>query len=259
MASVTIAATSQAPNHEFEWTISDLDSLVETISTVLLGYTAHAQAIVEGGEPTFPDPPTEQNIDEAISFLQTATIDHRDGWLFEIVSWAASHIEGICGLIAIPHPRPYIQGFDGVMIQLTPGADAIEFIFISEEKATASPRDTFREHVLPDFEAIENGQKETLLRPRLESLLKEEGLDPAAILAIGNWRTVKRYRACIATSTSQLPPKVGLFDDFDARVPGDAVKRHGHRFLNDDMRVFFQGLSERVIARLNAMKGAADV
>lgn len=243
---------------ETEWVLARRDLAVEVIAQVAIGQVEHAMRILDGQQPGH-DEITKKGVAETIKYVQGCPKDHRDGWMFQVISWYANLQHDPQAFVRMPLPTATRQGFDGVSLRMSSDGSEIEYVVISEEKATLQPRRRFLKEVIPDFCALEAGERERELRPELLVLLQAAKADPTAILNTGVWKGRKRYRAAICTSNGRLPKKEELFESFDTKIPGDATKRHAHRFVHSDMRAFFEDLTQDVLQHLRALMTQASV
>ncbi|GIK31587.1 MAG: hypothetical protein BroJett009_05790 [Armatimonadota bacterium] len=249
------------------WTATDLDRLAEIIAWLLLGRYAHVEAILSGGAAPAPAL-SNQNIDEAIGHLtcpNRTRIDehnnevpsncvvHRDGWLFQFMSWVVSQSEFPGSLLKAPQARKADKGFDGLLLQLNDSA--LEFVLMLEDKATDDPRKTVRDKIWPEFKTFEEGLRDNELTAEATTMLKQvPNLDPAEITRTANWFREKRYRASVAASESNLPAEVHTFEGYDGVVNGAFDRRLANLFISDNMRDFFEDLAQRAITSLEAKR-----
>jgi hypothetical protein len=254
MSQIVLAPRQSPHATEFTWTLQDVRALACIVADVALGQVEHAESILQAAPVSSNDPPTAQNIEEAIRMVENMPVEHRDGWMFQVISWVAWHAEGEMTIIRAPLPTATRQGFDGVSVSLIEENTVIESVMVSEDKATLNPRDMVRDKVLPDFGRLAKGELESQVRAELVALIKAGGFQPSSILKQGDWRNRKRFRASVCTSHSSLPTAVELYEGFETTAPGDAGIRRGHRLLFDDMRAFFEMLAGEVIASLEALK-----
>ncbi|MDE2125387.1 MAG: hypothetical protein KGJ62_02235 [Armatimonadetes bacterium] len=256
-----IIITPRASQHatEFTWALADVPALAGIVADIALGQVEHAERILHASSIASDDPPTDQNIGEAIAIIKGMPVEHRDGWMFQVISWVAWYVEGEMTLIRAPLPTATRQGFDGVSVSLAADDSVIESVTVSEDKATLNPRDVVRDDVLPEFERLAKGQRESQLRAELVALIKAGGFQPTTILKQGDWRNRKRFRASLCTSQNRIPPTIELYEGFASSAPGDPLTRRGHRLVLEDMRGFFQELATRVMACLEALKQSPDV
>lgn len=110
------------------WTAADMNVLARIIAIIAMGQAAHAARII--GELLDPDPAIDDNAlraDARRAFSIRGSTDaqrevsryHRDGFMFEAISWAAAQ-QATAGkaLLRDPHVKSTTQGLDGLMIEV---------------------------------------------------------------------------------------------------------------------------------------------
>lgn len=239
--------------HGNTWTVADLDTLAQQIAHVALGQSRHVQRILAGAS-LVARPATENASQGAIKLLTVPHNGdpwHRDGWMFQVISWIAAHRGTPGGIIRAPHMIHAEKGLDGLQLKIDVQTGVVSAAIIFEDKATDAPRDTIRNDVWPEFSALEAGERENLLTAEVTSLLQTQpGLDPD--LAIENiiWQSVRHYRVSITVSTTHNSDagRKRLFKEFDMTVPGDCQRRQGETFYVQNLRPWMQALAEKAIA-----------
>ncbi|WP_337264412.1 MULTISPECIES: hypothetical protein [unclassified Serratia (in: enterobacteria)] len=239
--------------HGNTWTVTDLDALAQQIALVALGQSRHVQRIL-AGTSLVARPATDNAVLGAIRLLTVPPDEkpwHRDGWMFQVISWIAAHRGTPSGIIRAPHMIHAEKGFDGLQLKIDVQTGVVTAAIIFEDKATDAPRNTIREDVWPEFAALEAGERENLLTAEVTSLLQTQpDLDPD--LAIENiiWGSVRHYRISITVCTTHNSDtgRQRLFKEFDAVVPGDNQRRQGETFYVQNLRPWMQALAEKAIA-----------
>ncbi|MDE4130482.1 hypothetical protein PXK18_17690, partial [Phaeobacter gallaeciensis] len=93
--------------HGWAWSIDDEDALAEQVARIVLGQYRHVAKILSGAGVPGPAANAEQAT-AAIKQLTLAEGDdpwHRDGWLFQAISWIAAHQQPAASLTRMPHIR----------------------------------------------------------------------------------------------------------------------------------------------------------
>jgi hypothetical protein len=200
-------------------------------------------------------------VNELIRILeQTAAgqVENRDGWLFQFVSWIALAVQmNTRAWMDPPHPKPAQKGFDGLCLCLSDQTDKLEFLFITEDKATISPRTVFRDEVLPTIKKIESGVLTSEIRSRASVLIAiaiAAEKDREQVLQAALWQSILKFRTCFATQLECLPKEIELFSGYADAAPGIIERRHGELLLVNDLRKWFEALAGEVILELQAMK-----
>ena len=142
------------------WTVADEVELAKRIALVALGQSRHVAKILSGIS-AIPPITTASTRAAAIKLLTVrpgAESWHRDGWLFQTMSWLAASQANPSALIRAPHMILAHKGFDGLQLELDAGTGAVSAAVIFEDKATDNPRETIRDEVWPEFLLIEDAK-----------------------------------------------------------------------------------------------------
>ena len=247
--------------HGHTWVVSDLHALASEIARVAVGQAEHvAEIFARAGIAELET--NADAISDAVQLL-TATEDpyHRDGWMFQVMSWIAAHRTSPGSLIRAPHMVLAHKGFDGVQVELVEGKNSVIGVVIFEDKATTNPRGMVRDKVWPEFRDLERGRRQNLLTSEVASLLRTApAVDANAALKAILWAQVRKYRVAITIDTNHAGAagRARLFKEFDEVVPGLNARRRGETFMVSDLRVWMDSLAELVIAKLRALP-VADV
>lgn len=236
------------------WCAQNCDDLATVLAWLVLGHVLHVERILSSQGSEHVDPPevTPELINTAVQALSQSGIDHRDGWLFQMVSWLAAKEEYPEAQIKAPQPRMSEPGFDGIVLEVA--ASTIQSLVVFEDKATLRPRATVLE-VFEQLKQLESGARDTELVAEVSTLLKQvQNIDAATVVSEAAWLTRKRFRVSVATNKNSLPPAVHVFKGYDKAVSGARNRRLANLLLHEDMRSFFGQLSERIIAKLKEMR-----
>jgi len=101
--------------HGWSWTVANEDELAERIARVALGQYRHVAKILSGAGVPGPAATAEQ-AKAAIKLLTRGKNEepwHRDGWIFQAISWIAANQAPSGALTRAPHIRRADKGFDG--------------------------------------------------------------------------------------------------------------------------------------------------
>ncbi|MEH6740963.1 MAG: hypothetical protein V7695_20815, partial [Sulfitobacter sp.] len=154
------------------WSIKDEKALARLIAHVALGQSRKiAHVLTELDEK--PKNAPSSSFKGARKLLKAKTQDdiyHRDGWMFQIISWIAAHIENPDRIIRTPHMIWADKGLDGLIVEMN--GDETTAIVICEEKATKNTRKTIREKVWPEFADFETGARDNELVAAVTTLLE---------------------------------------------------------------------------------------
>src|SRR5882724_10388749 len=104
----------------FVWKITDEDQLARLVARVYLGHAHHVEKILAKLGPKSKAPPAKRNAVKSAKALLKIDAIHRDGLLFQTISWvvaqSCSTFKG--SVIKLPHLIPAHKGFDGLQIRL---------------------------------------------------------------------------------------------------------------------------------------------
>ena len=214
------------------WTVEDAHELATVVAYVAVGQSAVVERILKATDCIAPDMP-RSGAQGARGLLKATTSHsrvHRDGWMFQVISWVAAHLETLNAheksLIRPPQMMHAQKGQDGLVIEYTD--DDIARVVICEDKATKSPREQFRSKVLPEFESYEMGERDNELIASVTSLLSQHKIDNAdKIVANILWEDQRAYRIALTVpcgSTSDEDQK-RIFKGYEQAVTGDVSRR----------------------------------
>lgn len=243
------------------WKVTDEQLLAELIARVALGQARHVSKILAsagGGTPPIP-------IDDAWSAaVKMLTIPvggdhwHRDGWMFQVMSWLAALKAGPGSLVNSPQMIFAQKGFDGIQLDFD-ATGAISAVVIFEDKATENPRETIRDDVWPEFEEYESGGDTNVLVAEVTGLLeKRQGIDVDDVVRQVVWKDVRHFRVSITVgdSHSNDAGRGRLFKGYDEKVPGDVKRRRGETFHVDELREWMNGIAGKTLAHIATLKSA---
>lgn len=240
------------------WTVADEVELAKRIALVALGQSRHVAKILSGIS-AIPPSTTASTRAAAIKLLTVrpgAESWHRDGWLFQTMSWLAASQANPSALIRAPHMILAHKGFDGLQLELDAGDGAVSAAVIFEDKATDNPRETIRDEVWPEFLLIEAGDRENVLTADVSSLLSTRpGIDADKAIENVIWKQICRYRISITVSDtySTAAGRKRLFKGYDEVATGDVARRRGEVLLVHQLRPWMASIANHAIAFLNAM------
>lgn len=244
---------------DYGYKITNKELLAEYVGQLILGHYKHILNIINSLSSS-PSTPPNQIIDFAIDKLKRSLIFHRDGWLFQMISWVvlAHRNAGSNYYTQHPHFAAAQHGFDGLSIVLK-SDNTIDKIIITEDKCTENPRETIRNKVFPEFKEFEEGKKDSALIGLISSLISH--LDAGKVFqSVQNdiYNTdLRMYRIGVTRkySHNSIKGRNRLFKDYDVCVNGaSSIRRSGATIYLEDMRNWMQDFSERVITYLESKK-----
>ena len=250
-----------------DYEVVDKQLLAEWIAIMVLGHYGHIYRIIEKLAP-LEVPSNNALIDYILTKLNVPVdndvlIEHRDGWLFQMMSWIALNIKlhadyPNCTIhMVAPHDAPAKHGIDGLAMVVT-ADNQIGKIIITEDKCTTDPRTLVKNKVLPEFLDFENNKYDNKLTSELTQLVNP-ATHPDQYIALypsfanhRNWT----YRIGITREKCHDSDKgrKRLFKDYDEAVGGNVDRRKGASINLPDMRAWMQDLSNRVASILESKK-----
>ncbi len=263
------------------WEVFDDEALVTAIAWLYVQKQSHAEAIIQELAPG-PAAFIGKEIDNAIGTLRyrtedlaepllsddpeerikatrtlTTRISHRDGLLFQHISWISARLQYPNAEATPPHVREADKGFDGFLIEHPPGQPALSRVIMCEDKASTNPRPLVTSKIWPEIKSIIAGDKDREIAAAVGALLSKIPLDQReSILAATIWDRAKHYRVALTAGGDQVKDGsyLHLFDGYEKHVSGDVSIRLGEVMPIPEVRPYLQNLAERVIARLQEMK-----
>jgi len=234
------------------WEVPDDDILARWIAWVAIGQAFHVAEILHSADPVGTSPTNEAAKADAVELLTQKGADpwHRDGWMFQVMSWLAAHVGRPGALIALPHLIHAEKGLDGLEILLDASQNVVATI-IFEDKATENPRDTIRDDVWPEFVKFESGHGVNRLTQQASGILAAaQHPNPTAAINRISWNTTRRYRISITAGKSTPASRKRLFKDYETKVMGHLDRRRAEVFLVDDVRAWMANLATKAIAQV---------
>jgi hypothetical protein len=186
---------------------------------------------------------------------------HRDGWIFQTISWIAAHHQlGRGAVTRPPHILKAHKGFDGMQLELSEDGKSVTAVIVFEDKATDNARATIRKDVWPGISALEAGQRVTELTHETTAILEAQQRLDSEInvdVAIANilWKDARRYRVSITIGDThvQQDARARLFKGFDETAPGDVRRRRAETFYIPELRKWMDAFAKRAVEHVKAM------
>lgn len=249
------------------WTVDDIHELAKIIAVIALGQAEHAAEIIRELGLVAPVLSISEFYDGAREQLRIrGTTDrqkevsryHRDGFLFECMSWIVAHQEADENTyLKDPHICSTTQGLDGLIILMDPQDKVVLHTTICEDKCTQNPRDKFRDEVLSTFSEHHQNKRGRDLLANAVILIKQSGLKGSdAILAATKVhdKTNRTYRAALTVNSDicTAEERQKLFKGYDELTDISQGQRIGATFIvTGNLRDWFQELADHVIQALN--------
>ncbi|PWE50767.1 hypothetical protein DEM26_07680 [Thioclava sp. NG1] len=248
--------------HGWAWAVDDEDVLAERVARIVLGQYRHVAKILSGAGVPGP----VANAEQARAAIRQLTLAdgedpwHRDGWMFQAISWIAAHQRPSASLTRMPHIRKAEKGFDGMQLELDEDGTEVIAVVIFEDKATDRPRDTIRDDVWPGIAALERGERLNELSQEVSGMLDARAaavpeFDIDTAIANTIWKDARRYRVSITIGDTHNNEnaRARLFSGFDGAAVGAVERRRADTIYLPAMRDWMNGFAERVIEKIEAV------
>ena len=247
--------------HGWRWTIADEADLARKVAMVALGQYRHVAQILAGIDKKRP-PTREEAATAAITRLTVPRGGdpwHRDGWVFQTISWIAAHRTERGVVARAPHAIEAHKGFDGMQLRLDKHGESVTAIVIFEDKATDFPRKTIREDVWDGIRLLEKGERMPELTHEATTILEAHqsffpALDVDKAIETILWQEVRDYRVSITTSDSHASDaaRKKLFKGFDTVAPGNSSRRRADTMHFEDLRAWMDQFCKATVAQIEA-------
>jgi hypothetical protein len=242
-----------------QWSVADADYLATIVSLVLIGRAKHAESVLSGAQQNTVVVPGALKEQLRLQ-LQTApgpTTYHRDGLLFEIISWVVARITGANDeVISTPHLKSTQQGLDTIKVVFDPATRNVTRVVIHEQKCTTNPRDEFRDKVVCSFREWREHKRDNQLVQAVTGLLERFNLTDEEHVALYD-RLVQVHPLTFQAALTVTPPPyaaaqcVSLFAGYDSVTP-ELTDRFGDTFPLDDIRDWFANFATMVWEKIEA-------
>lgn len=265
-----------------QWSIDDLDELVRVLAWLYVRKPTHAANVIaklSPGKATFPGKEFEaakkllevQTADIAADLVDAdpkirkkaedkrdVRIEHRDGLLFQHLSWVAAKLKYPQSYLSAPHVRAADKGFDGVVIQIDANT-SLGSVILCEDKATTDPRKLITQSIWKELANIHQGEKDLEIHDAVTALLdKIDGINSELALEGASWAKLRHYRVALTAPTSKMKANgySHIFSGFDQVAIGDIQIRIAEYLALPDVRAFLNDLANKVIVELGALEKA---
>lgn len=239
----------------FTWTVQDENALAELLARVAIGQARVAERILQEDGLVHIGYPKGGH-EAARNLLKVGPSgdpSHRDGWMFQVISWIAAHRAGKPGVIRSPQMRHADKGLDGLLVEFddTEIARAV----ISEEKATGNARTMVRDRVWPEFQDFETGRRDAELVDGVSTLLAGSGHpNPDTVVAAILWTEKRAYRVAVTIDGTHASSKglKALYKGYEAVVVGEIGRRRAEAFQVQDLRPWFENIAVKATSIIDA-------
>ncbi len=243
--------------HGSTWIVEDEDELAGLLARVATGQAAVVERILHETECAPAEMPTSgfQGARKLLTVEPGKSSAHRDGWVFQVISWVAAHVQSDTVqqevLIRPPQMMHALPGQDGLIIEQSNGN--IAKVVICEDKATTNPRREFRAKVLPGLAEYESGSRDHELIAGVTSLLSRQGRQHADDVAASIfWDDQRAYRVAVTVGRGHttLQAQIGLFRGYDQSVRGDLSRRRVEVMPLEHLRPWLQSIADKAMATI---------
>ncbi|MEM8773170.1 MAG: hypothetical protein AAGD92_16115 [Pseudomonadota bacterium] len=244
------------------WAVDDDHALADMIARVALGQSRSVERILQATDALPPDYPTGGFLGAKalLSVEEGADPYHRDGWVFQVISWIAAHRQNADALIRAPQMIKADKGLDGLIIEFDD--DDVAHVVICEEKATEHARQKVKGAVWPEFANFETGARDNELVASVTSLLERSGdSEPDKTVADILWRDTRAYRVAVTVGEghSNSAGRKRLFKGYEKIVSGHVDRRRAETLFLDDIRAWIAEIATRAHAVVDEAEGLAYV
>jgi hypothetical protein len=241
-----------------EFEVINEEDLAKYVGDIVLGHYAHVKRIIKSLSSS-PSSVSDNSIDSAIKYLTASTIEKRDGWLFQIISWILLLTENTSKKYYCqqPHDAPAQHGLDGIAVILNDTLQ-IENIIIVEDKCTPNQRAIFS-GVWSEFKDFENRRFDNKIVSRISSML--ENVNDGDVLEANKndiyAQSLWSYRVCINRDSRYegVEKRKKLFKGYDGCIINNTPhRRFAATIYKDNIRVWMNNFSAKVIEYLESLK-----
>lgn len=251
----------------YTWEVIDEAALAEVVAWLILGEHLYAREILQRLDRDIPVA-RRRHLDKRIAEFATPPANdaarwHRDGWLFQMMSWIATQqVAPGDALIRAPQPRKADKGLDGLVVHMA-GENGPAFLVICEDKATENARSTITNKVWPEIDDFEAERRDGEVVSEVGALLDRiaDEVTRKEIIKQALWSEPWHYRVAITIEGQHhgTEGRASLFQGFESRVTDPLRRRRAETILIPAMRVWMDRFSDRVATELTAIRDNAGV
>ncbi|SLN64602.1 hypothetical protein ROA7450_03420 [Roseovarius albus] len=244
----------------YDWNIEDKDMLARHLARVALGQYRHVAKILAATQAADVIP-FASAYEGARSLLISKQAEpwHRDGWVFQVISWIAAHLSSTGELIAPPHMQHADKGFDGLHLHIDKTTGKVCKAMLCEDKATTNSRNKVQSQVWPEFASFEAGLRDHELVSRVTSLLETRpDVDPDDAVVGVLWDDARSYRVAVTIGDEHNSEEglKRLFRGYNDNVDGNVERRRAETLYVKDLRVWMNCVVDKALTVLDELEGA---
>jgi len=249
--------------HGSRWVIDDEDDLAEKIAFLALGQSRHVVTILAKIDKTAPATRADaaRGAIKLLSVAKGGDPYHRDGWIFQAISWIAAYRGEAGGVVRAPHALHAHKGFDGMQLRFDAGGESVTAVVIFEDKATINPRATITGDVWKGIKALERGDRMPELIQETGALLEAHqsrfpNLDIDAAVETILWEDARHYRVAITADDSHDDDdeRKALFKGFDKVALGGRERRQAETLCIPDLRSWMKQFASKAITQIETWR-----
>lgn len=243
--------------HGSRWVIADEDDLAARVARLALGQARHVAAVLSNIDKA----PPATRADAAAGAIKLLAVEagkqvyHRDGWVFQAISWIAAHRAEAGAVVRAPHMIHAHKGFDGFQLKLDAAGEEVTAVVIFEDKATENPRKMITGDVWDGIRDLERGGRMNELIPETGGLLEAHQqrfpeLDIDGAVERIAWKEARHYRVAVTADDSHDDDdeRHALFKGFDQVAPGSTLRRQAETMAIPEMRDWMTAFSAKAVA-----------
>lgn len=262
------------------WFVTSTDEFVTVLAWLYLRKPLHAARVIDGLEPGAAGlfGQVKQNVIKLLSYdvadieadlvsadvnarrsaerKRDARVSHRDGLLFQHISWIAAHMQFPSAEASPPHVRTADKGFDGFLVDVDTENVAISRVIICEDKASVSPRGLVTSKIWPDLKSLVAGERDIEVLDAITPLLKSLSLEQREI-AIQRiiWNRTRHFRIALTAGVDQIQDGAyaHLFAGYEDSAGGEVESRLADVMPMADVRNFLDDLAKEIIVKLEEL------
>lgn len=243
------------------WSIDDDKELARLVACVALGQSRYVERILKQTDcaDLAPVASAFEGARKLLSVPPGKDPYQRDGWMFQVMSWIAAHLQHDGALIRPPHMNHAHKGFDGIHVQVDHNSNNVLSVVICEEKATEHPRRMMSHNVWPEFETLETGKRDNELVAEVTTMLDgAPHIEPDQAVAQILWKEARAFRVSITVGDAYANEagRELLFRGYDDKVHGDVNRRRAETLHLLNLRLWMTGIAEQALAYLEEMEAA---
>ncbi len=243
-----------------QWSVSDQDALASLVALVLVGRAKHAESVLTGSHRNTTTVPAALKTQLRLQLRSAAgpLTYHRDGLLFEIISWIAARISATSNeVISTPHLKSTQQGLDTIKIRFDPVTATLDKVVIYEQKCSEHARNEFRDKVIPAFRDWKAHKRDNQLIQAVVALVERFNLSDEQHQRLYDYLVQVHplsFQAALTVTPTPFDTQrcVALFSGYSDVTP-DIADRMGDTFPLVEIRNWFNAFAQNVMDKIEAL------